>query len=292
MQSKLHYFFCGLAMGAADVVPGISGGTIAFILGIYPRLLTAIEAFNLDFARLLLRFRLREALALIPLGFLLPLVAGVGTSIFSLAKAVTYMLATWPFIIWSFFFGLMVTSVFHFAKQLKLGKAFVWAALLAGIAGGWLITSATGVDIGQSLPIYFFSAFIAICAMILPGISGAFVLVLLGQYAHVIHAVATLNFPVLTVFAAGCVCGLMTFARVLNRLMKKWPNFLLALLTGLMIGSLRAIWPWQTNGALALPAAVDGEFFLALACALIGVALPILLGRAANPDRARREKAG
>ena len=282
MKSKLHYFLCGLAMGAADVVPGVSGGTIAFITGIYPRLLGAIESFNLDFFKLLLRFRLREAISLIPWGFLLPLLAGIATSIFSLARAVTYTLATWPIIIWSFFFGLMITSILHLGKELNLKSGSTLAALAAGAVAGWLISGASNVDIGQSLPIFFISAFIAICAMILPGISGAFVLVLLGQYTHVIHAVATLNFPVLIVFAAGCACGLMTFARVLNRLLKMWPNMVMAILTGLMIGSLRTIWPWKIEGALALPPAFDSEFFIALVCVCVGMALPVLLSLAAE----------
>lgn len=282
MKSKLHYFLCGLAMGAADVVPGVSGGTIAFITGIYPRLLEAIESFNLDFFRLLLRFRLREAFALIPWGFLLPLLAGIGTSIFSLAKVVTYTLATWPIVIWSFFFGLMITSILHLGKELDRKSATTWAALAAGAAIGWLISGASNVDIGQSLPIYFISAFIAICAMILPGISGAFVLVLLGQYTHVIHAVATLNIPVLVVFAAGCACGIMTFARVVGRLLKMWPNAVMAVLTGLMIGALRTIWPWKAEGTLSLPPAFDGEFFIALICACVGMALPLVLSLAAK----------
>lgn len=282
MKSKLHYFFCGLAMGAADVVPGVSGGTIAFIIGIYPRLLDAIEAFNLGFFKRIMRFQVREAAALIPWGFILPLLAGIATSIFSLAKAVTYTLATWPIIIWSFFFGLMITSILHLGKELELKVPATWAALAVGAVAGWLISGASNVDIGQSLPIYFVSAFIAICAMILPGISGAFILVLLGQYTHVIHAVATLNFPVLIVFAAGCACGLMTFARVLNRLLKIWPKAIMAVLMGLMIGSLRTIWPWKTAGALTLPPAFDGEFFIALGCAVLGLALPFFLSMAAK----------
>jgi putative membrane protein len=282
MKGKLHYFFCGLAMGAADVVPGVSGGTIAFITGIYPRLLSAIEAFNLDFFKLVLRFRVREAASLIPWGFLLPLLAGIATSIVSLARAVTYTLATYPIVIWSFFFGLMITSILHLGKDLNRKMPSTWAALAAGAAAGWLLSGASNVDIGQSLPIYFISAFIAICAMILPGISGAFVLVLLGQYTHVIHAVATLNFPVLIVFAAGCACAIMTFARVVGKLLKMWPNAVMAVLTGLMTGSLRTIWPWKSEGVLALPPALDSRLFVALVCALVGMALPFLLSMAAK----------
>ncbi|MCC8193915.1 MAG: DUF368 domain-containing protein [Deltaproteobacteria bacterium] len=285
MKSGLRYFLCGLAMGAADVVPGVSGGTIAFISGIYPRLLSAIEAFNLDFFKLVLRFRLREAIALIPWAFLLPLLAGIATSIFSLARGVTYALAVWPVTVWSFFFGLIVASILHLGKGLNLTGATTWLGLAAGAAIGWLIGGAGATDIGQSLPVYFISAFIAICAMILPGISGAFVLVLFGQYAHVIRAVATLDIPVLLVFALGCVCGLMTFARVLGRLLRHYPNAVMAVLTGLMLGSLRTIWPWKIGNFPALPPAFDADVVVGLALCLAGMAVPAGLAAVARDRR-------
>ncbi len=285
MKSKLHYFLCGLGMGAADVVPGVSGGTIAFITGIYPGLLRAIEAFNLDFFKLLLRFRPRQAFALIPWAFLLPLMAGIATSIFSLARGVTYALAVWPITIWSFFFGLIAASILHLGRELELGKAATWLGLAAGALSGWLISGASAVDIGQSLPIYFLSAFIAICAMILPGISGAFILVLLGQYAHVIRAVATLDIRVLLVFALGCACGLMTFARVLNRLLAYYPNTVMAVLTGLMLGSMRTIWPWKSGNLPAPPPAFNADVVVAILLCLAGMALPIGLAALARRKR-------
>ncbi|MDL2316361.1 DUF368 domain-containing protein [Desulfovibrio sp. OttesenSCG-928-A18] len=282
MKSKLHYYLCGLAMGAADVVPGVSGGTIAFITGIYPRLLGAIEAFDLHFFTDMLRLRFARAFARIPWAFLLPLLAGIATSIFTLAKAVTYALDTWPVFIWSFFFGLIVASILLLGKELKLGAAGTWAGLALGAVCGWMITGAQSVEIGQSLPIFFFSGFIAICAMILPGISGAFVLVLLGQYSHVIKAVAELDLLILLVFALGCACGIMSFARVLNRLLKHFPNVIMALLTGLMIGTLRAIWPWKTGSWPTLPPTLDASVFFGLLCCLAGMALPIILTRLAK----------
>ena len=284
MKHMLRYFFCGLAMGAADVVPGVSGGTIAFITGIYPRLLGAIEAFNLRFFSLALRLRLKEAFSLIPWDFLLPLLAGIGLSIFSLARAVTYALAAWPVSIWSFFFGLIVASIVLLGKELRLARPSTWLFLALGAFSGWLISIASSVDIGQSLPIFFASGFIAICAMILPGISGAFVLVLLGQYTHVIRAVAELNLPVLVVFALGCVCGIMSFARVVNWMLRRFPDAVMAALTGLMAGSLRAIWPWRSGDAITLPMEFNREVTISLLCCLIGVAIPMVLSRAAARD--------
>ncbi|MDL2216279.1 DUF368 domain-containing protein [Desulfovibrio sp. OttesenSCG-928-M14] len=277
MKNKLRYVLCGLAMGAADVVPGVSGGTIAFITGIYPQLLNAIEAFNIRFFSLALHFRVKEALGLIPWAFLLPLLAGIATSIFSLAKVVIYALATWPDAIWSFFFGLILASIILLGVELKLRAPSTWLALALGVAFGWFIGGAASVDIGRSMPVYFLSGFIAICAMILPGISGAFVLVLLGQYSHVIKAVAELDFAVLIVFALGCALGLISFARVLNRLLKLYPNAVMAAMTGIMAGSLRTIWPWKIEGALALPSALDAAFALALFFCLVGMALPVVL---------------
>lgn len=282
MHNKRHYFLCGLAMGAADVVPGVSGGTIAFITGIYPRLLNAIAAFNLDFLKLLLSLRIREAFALIPWSFILPLLAGIGTSIFSLARVVTYALVAWPITIWSFFFGLIIASIIHLGGELEMKAAPTWVWLAVGTIVGWLIGGAPTTDIGQTLPIYFISAFIAICAMILPGISGAFVLVLLGQYSHVIRAVADLNFPVIIVFALGCACGLMSFARVVNWLLKRWPVAVMAFLTGLMVGSLRTIWPWKTGNALVLPQSFDTDVLVGILLCLVGMAVPVMLARIAK----------
>ena len=282
MDNKVRTFFCGLAMGAADVVPGVSGGTIAFIMGIYPRLLNSIETFNLRFFKLALRLRLREALPLIPWGFLLPLVFGIGISIFSLARAVTYALETWPTVIWSFFFGLILASILLLGRELKLPRPGTWVALACGAAFGWLIGAAGSVDIGQSLPIFFASGFIAICAMILPGISGAFVLVLLGQYPHVIRAVSELDFPVIIVFSLGCACGIMTFARVLNRLLAAFPNAVTAVLTGIMIGSLRTIWPWRAAEGLYLPEALNMDVLIGLSCCAVGMAIPVVLTAVAH----------
>jgi putative membrane protein len=269
-------------MGAADVVPGVSGGTIAFVTGIYPRLLNAIEAFNLEFFSLVLRFRPRRALALIPWGFLLPLLAGIGASIFSLARAVTYALATWPVEIWSFFFGLILASILLLSREIRLGQANTWVALVLGTAFGWLIGGAHTVDIGQSMPIYFISGFVAICAMILPGISGAFILVILGQYARIIQAVAELDFAVLAVFASGCAVGITSFARVLNLMLKKWPNAVMAGLTGIMVGCLRTLWPWKSGNFPAPPPAWNRETLAAFAFCLIGMAIPIALSALAH----------
>lgn len=276
MNDKLRTFLCGLAMGAADVVPGISGGTIAFITGVYTRLFKAIEAIDYTFFSLLLRFRPREAMARIPWGFLLPLVCGIAISIFSLARGVTYTIQTWPLLVWSFFFGLVVAAVFILGKELRLPQTSTWLAFFTGAIIGWLVGGADPLNIGHSMAITFASGFVAICAMVLPGISGAFVLVLLDQYAYVMAAVNNLDFSIISVFVLGCLAGIMSFARVLSRMLKQWPNGVMAVLTGLMAGSLRKVWPWQEGTMPAIPPS-GSEAAIGLAFCLIGVSIPIAL---------------
>jgi len=278
MKKMIRYFFCGLAVGAADVMPGISGGTIAFILGIYHKLLDSIKTFNLRFLRLFLSRNFREALGQIPWSFLVPLGLGVACSIFGLAKTITYFLDTYPKPAWSFFFGLIVSSLLMLARTIPFKGLrdipFSFLSFLCGFGFAWGLTGLEALSATPSLPIYFVSAFVAICAFLLPGISGATMLVLLGQYKHVMDAVKTLDWQVIVVFGAGCLCGLLTFARVVSALLKHFPVVGTSLMLGLMLGSLRIVWPWQAHGYPALPPALDATFGLALLCCLVGLALP------------------
>jgi len=277
MKKIIRYFFCGLAVGAADVVPGISGGTVAFILGIYHKLLDGIQAFNLRFFRLFLTGNFRAALGEIPWSFLVPLGLGIACSIFSLAKTISYLLDTYPKAAWSFFFGLIVSSLWMLARSIPFKGLRNILPFLCGFAFAWGLTGLKAFATEPSLPIYFASAFVAICAFLLPGVSGATMLVLLGQYKHVMDAVKTLDWQVLIVFGAGCVCGLLTFARVVSALLKHFPVAGTSLMLGLMFGSLRIVWPWQAHGYPALPPALDATFGIALLCCLLGIALPPLL---------------
>ncbi len=289
MKETLLIFLRGLAMGAADVVPGVSGGTIAFITGIYPRLLNAIRAFDGHFAKLLLKGRFREAMARIPWSFLLPLVAGIGCSIFSLAKLVIYLLHQHAISVWSFFFGLILASIALLlldVRARKIRSRAFWPMLAFGALCAWWLSGGNSNTLANpGLLLYFAAAFVAICAMILPGISGAFILVLLGMYPHVMRAVADFNLPVLVVFALGCVCGLLCFARVLSWLFNNVPIGTLAFLIGLMAGSLRAVWPWKDGVWPALPPALDSGVALAALCCLAGIALPLAIQFFAGQNR-------
>ncbi|WP_077072231.1 DUF368 domain-containing protein [Mailhella massiliensis] len=281
MREKLHYLLCGLAMGAADVVPGVSGGTIAFITGIYDKLLNGIKAFNATFFRLFFSGKWKDALALIPWGFLLPLLAGIVTSIFSLARLTLYLLHTWPEALWAFFFGLIISSIILMTRGLRMPAANV-VLLVLGAVFAWFITGAEAMSAAHTLPHIFVAGFIALCAMILPGISGSFMLVIMGQYAYILSAVVHLDLPVLFTFIAGGLCGLMSFSRVLSACFRRYPSQTSAALIGVMAGSLRTVWPWHNGTWPALPPAMDGMVVVAALTCACGVALPLLVQRIAN----------
>lgn len=244
MRNPFLLFAKGIAMGAADVVPGVSGGTIAFISGIYDELLHSIGSIPAAL-RELLRGNLRQAWRTANANFLLVLLAGVLTSVFSLARGITWLLEHQPIAIWSFFFGLIVVSTWLVGREISRWN---WASLLSFVCGAlfaWWITVAAPMQWGHDPLSLFLAGAIAICAMILPGISGSFLLVLMGLYSFVLGAVKSLDLAVLGLFAAGCACGLISFARLLGWLLSHLRNLTLAFLTGLMLGSLNKVWPWK-----------------------------------------------
>lgn len=235
----------GCAMGMADVVPGVSGGTIAFISGIYEELLDSIRSVNATALKLLLRFRFAEFWRHINGRFLLPVLLGIAVAIFSLARLMTYLLVNHPIAIWSFFFGLIVASALLVARQ--IGR-WDWRTLLAFVVGAvaaWWITVATPAETPNEWWFVMLSGAIAICAMILPGISGAFILLLLGKYQYIMHAVGEFNIPVIVVFVIGAAAGIISFSHLLSWLLKHWHDVTVAVLMGFMVGSLNKVWPWK-----------------------------------------------
>ena len=235
----------GCAMGMADVVPGVSGGTIAFISGIYEELLDSIRSVNATALKLLLRFRFAEFWRHINGRFLLPVLLGIAVAIFSLARLMTYLLVNHPIAIWSFFFGLIVASALLVARQ--IGR-WDWRTLLAFVVGAvaaWWITVATPAETPNDWWFVMLSGAIAICAMILPGISGAFILLLLGKYQYIMHAVGEFNIPVIVVFVIGAAAGIISFSHLLSWLLKHWHDVTVAVLMGFMVGSLNKVWPWK-----------------------------------------------
>lgn len=236
----------GMAMGAADVIPGVSGGTIAFISGIYEELLSSIRSINLDNFRLLFR---KDGLSLfwkaINGNFLLSVFVGILVSIFSLANLLQYLLQFYPILVWSFFFGLILSSSWIVAKKVKRKTLEVLAAFLLGGASAFYITVATPTQTPNDYWFVFLSGAIAICAMILPGISGSFILLLLGKYFFVLSAVTSFNIPVLGIFAVGALVGIISFSNLLTWLLRKYHDITIGVLAGFMIGSLNKLWPWK-----------------------------------------------
>ena len=235
----------GCAMGAADVVPGVSGGTIAFITGIYEELINSIKSIDLQALKLLLTFKLAEFWKKINGTFLLSVVGGIAISIFSLAKLMTWLLVNHPIYIWSFFFGLIIISSVLVAKEIKKWDIFTIISLLAGAAAAYAITVMSPASTPNTWWFIILSGAIAICAMILPGISGAFILLLLGKYTYILTAVSNLDVGTILLFVVGAAAGIISFSHLLSWLLKNYHTLTVALLTGFMVGSLNKVWPWK-----------------------------------------------
>lgn len=281
--------FKGMCMGAADVIPGVSGGTIAFIMGIYAELLDSIKSVNGEALKLLLKGKIGAFWKHINGTFLASLFAGILISVFSLAKLMKYLLEFHPVPLWSFFFGLILASAVYILKGLDKWSIRNIISLLVGVAIGAFICLASPGQTPDALWFIFLSGAIAICAMILPGISGSFILLLLGKYAFVMEAVSTLNIPVLVVFAAGACIGIVCFSHFLSWLLKKFYMLTIALLSGFMIGSLLKVWPWKVPGAQegfdypALPGTfeqvtgADPQLLMSIGFMVLGLAIVLLI---------------
>ena len=244
-REYLLLFTKGAGMGAADIVPGVSGGTIAFITGIYEELLGSIRSVNGEAIRLLLRFRLADFWRHINGTFLVVLLSGIGFSVLSLSRLILFLLANYPELLWSFFFGLIVASALVVGKKITRWTPGVILFGLIGAALAYYVTVATPTQTPESYWFIFLSGAIAICAMILPGISGSFLLVLLAKYEFILNAVKELRAGVILVFGLGCVVGILSFSHVLNWALKNYHSATIALLTGFMVGSLNKVWPWK-----------------------------------------------
>jgi len=234
-----------MAMGAADIVPGVSGGTIAFITGIYEKLLYSLKSINPQLFTVLKEKGLKGAWEQINGTFLVILFGGIGVSILSLARIISHLLKTYPTLLWAFFFGLIIASAIFIGKQIKQWRVQEISALLVGAVIAFTITILAPAEAPTDLWFIFLAGTIAICAMILPGISGSFILLLMGLYPYITGAVKDLNILVLGVFAAGCLVGLLSFSHVLSWMFEKFRSITFALLTGFMIGSLNKVWPWK-----------------------------------------------
>ncbi|WP_424494485.1 DUF368 domain-containing protein [Salinimicrobium sp. GXAS 041] len=309
-RSLKDYFNIGLkgmAMGAADVVPGVSGGTIAFISGIYQELIHTISGVNISLLGIWRKKGFSAMWKALNGNFILALFAGILVSFFSLMRLANYLLENHPVLIWSFFFGLVLASIFYVAKQIPKWniKIVLWGLLGAVVA--FYIVSLPPMAAAQSDLFLFFAGAIAICAMILPGISGSFILVLLGAYKTVSEATHDFDFKTLGIIGVGAVFGLLTFSRLLKWLFANYSTITLAVLTGFIAGSLNKIWPWKKvletaqygdksvvlreESVLPWNFAGESNLWAAVALMLAGFALILILERLAESKPESEENA-
>lgn len=304
MNRKLHEYifiiFKGMAMGAADVVPGVSGGTIAFITGIYEELINSIKSINLKALKVLTKDGFPAFWNHINGSFLLSVVLGIALSVISLARVIKELLESEPILLWSFFFGLIVASAITVGKSITKWDILNIASIVVGAVAGYLITALTPSNTPETFWFLIITGSIAICAMILPGISGSFILLILGKYAFVLDAIHTLDIYAISMVGIGALIGILSFSNVLSWLLTNFKNATTAILAGFMIGSLNKVWPWKqvletyvnSDGEVKplvekniLPAAfeqiskMDSQLYLAIGLAVVGFFIIILFDK-------------
>lgn len=293
----------GFCMGAADIIPGVSGGTVAFITGIYADLLAAIRSVNLRFFAALVRLRPGQALAELHLRFLVPLLLGLGTALVGMAGLMHHLLTTHPVQTWALFLGLIAASILVVGREVGCWNARTLGALALGAVAAWGIVGLIPVSTPETPWFLFLCGAVAICAMILPGISGSFLLLILGKYEYVTAALRNPldpgNMLILLVFGCGCAVGIAGFSRLLSWLLARWHAPMVALLTGFMIGAARKVWPWKEalettvvggkvhvlREALVLPGALDAGVLWALGLMAAGFVAVLVLDRMAATAR-------
>jgi len=292
-------------MGAADIVPGVSGGTVAFITGIYERLLQALKAILPAFIDLVKSRQWVVFWQTVDGAFLLTLFSGILISVVSLAKIITYLLLHHPIPLWAAFFGLILASVYIIGREITQWSFKLLVFALLGLVIALFITHLTPAGLEANKLTAFLSGVLAICAMVLPGISGSFILVILGTYSFILMAIKEFDFIVLGVFVSGCLVGLLSIANILVWAFSRYKNLTLAVLTGFMVGALSKVWPWKSvlsfredrHGQLVplleeniLPdtyeilTGLSSQFMLAILCAASAAILVISLAHFAGDD--------
>lgn len=283
MKEFISLFFKGMAMGAANVIPGVSGGTIALITGIFERLINAIKSFNGQAIKLLFSGKIKELIAHTDLVFLIAVFGGVAASIISVARLFDYLFEHYPVYIWSFFFGLILASVYFVGKTVEKWNFSVIAAFIIGTGAAVSITLLTPSSENDSFLYLMICGVVAVCSMILPGLSGSFVLILMGNYQLVmIDAINEMRLDILLPVVLGSAVGLLGFSYILSWVFKKYRNQTISILTGFILGSLGVIWPWKEEiiqsfgdkekviGYAYQWPSMDMEFVIAMALIIIG----------------------
>jgi len=245
LKDYILIYLKGISMGAADIVPGVSGGSIALITGIYQELLDSIQSLDKKAILLLKDFEVYAFWKHINGNFLFSLLSGILTSIFTLSKVISFLLETYPIFVWSFFCGLICVSALVILRDIPRWNLKIIVFFLVGIIVAYLITSLPPISTPSSPWFTFIAGAIAICAMILPGVSGSFLLLIMGQYERILNALSEKQIGTILLFASGCIVGLLSFSRLISWLLKKYYALTIAILSGFMLGSLNKIWPWK-----------------------------------------------
>lgn len=295
VQTSLRLFITGFVMGAADIVPGVSGGTVAFLMGIYEELIQSIKTVSGKVLQLGIQGKFKAAWQTIPFSFLLPLGFGVLTALLSLSNLVSYLLHAYPQYLWSLFFGLVLASVVVVRKRVVTWNPHDYVAAAITTVAAYILVGAVPVETPNTWWVLFLSGAIAICAMILPGISGSFLLVIMGKYEQVLGAITNRDFVTLVIFGLGTVVGISVFSRVLSWLFKRHHDVIIAMLTGFMLGSLRKVWPWKeviatrinSHGEVVpliekniIPSQFSLEVLFCIALCVVGFILVMILDKA------------
>jgi putative membrane protein len=290
-RDYIRIVLSGFAMGICEIIPGVSGGTMAFILGIYEELIQSIrDLTEPNFIQAVTKFNIKRIFEVVNWKFLVALAVGMFAAILTLSSALEWLLQNRPSLIWSFFFGLVISSIYIVSQRIKKRTATTIALFIVASVGFFLFVSTVSTNMPSGKWFLVVAGAIAICAFILPGVSGSFILVVLGKYDDVLGAVNDRDILTLGLVAIGCLVGLITFARVVGWLFDRYHDAVVATLMGLMLGSLRLIWPWKQNPACLeehiqcvniLPD-FNGALVIAIICLLVGMGSILLIERLAN----------
>ena len=295
LGEALGLWLKGFCMGGADIIPGVSGGTVAFITGIYDMLVDAIRSFDLRAAKYLFTLNMTGLAGTVHFRFLACLLLGILTAVVSMAQVMNHLLIYNPVETWSLFFGLIAASVYVVGRHIKPLNGISLLLIVLGTAASYSLVGMIPVSTPETLPFVFFCGAIAICAMILPGISGAFILLMLGKYEYITRTLKNPfdlgNLIIILAFVAGAGVGIVVFSRLLHYLLHRWHGATMSVLTGFMLGALRKVWPWKEvldsvviRGRVhvlqeqnVLPQSLDGEVWVALTLAVVGVLVVMVL---------------
>ena len=262
LYDRLILFLKGMAMGISDLIPGISGGTIALLLGIYKEFISSLKSINLSTLVLLIKLNFKKLNEQLNLKFIFPVFIGILTSIFIFSKLITYMISNHKILLLSFFYGLILFSSIRLIRNSSPKSIYDFLYIVFGFIIGLLIMFLEPLSTSHSFFSIFFSGFIAISAMLLPGISGSYILLILGKYKFMLESISSLNFANISIFSLGAILGILSFSKIIHWLIINYYRVTIFFLSGLMLGTLNKVWPWQLNKELVFPYGDETDLML------------------------------